>query len=169
VANLVLLLLYHQQHEIGRKFYNTRLKDSKMSQMQIEVVSATATIYSGSASFDVAPGISGELGIYPGHTPLLTRIQAGVLRIQVPEKSEEVLVAVSGGVIEIQPHCITVLADMALRSEELDAEKAHQAKLAAENALKSASGERSVANAEVALASAIAQLKMLDYVKLRKH
>ena len=140
-----------------------------MSTMQVEVVSNEATIYSGEASFVVVPTESGELGIYPQHVPILSKVRPGVLRLQVPGQAEEVTVAIAGGLLEVQPSKITVLADVAVRSQELDAERAKQALEAAEKQLKADDSDKARATAEAALAAAIAQLKTLDYLRNRRH
>jgi len=137
--------------------------------MQVEVVSSERMIYSGVAEFLVAPGQEGEIGVYPRHVPLLTRITPGVLRMRVPGQEEEVLVAVSGGMIEIQPTHITILADTAVRWEDLDEARANEAKRAAEDALRHSGDDLATARAHAALAMAIAQLKALDYLKKRPH
>lgn len=140
-----------------------------MSTMQVEVVSNEATIYSGEASFVVVPTESGELGIYPQHVPILSKVRPGVLRLQVPSQAEEVTVAIAGGLLEVQPSKITVLADVAVRSQELDAERAKSALEAAEKQLKAADSDKARATAEAALAAAIAQLKTLDHLRNRRH
>jgi F-type H+-transporting ATPase subunit epsilon len=140
-----------------------------MSKMRVEVVSTEQLIFSGEAEFVVAPATEGEIGVYPQHVPLLTRIKPGVLRLKVPGSKEEVLVAVSGGMMEVQPTLITVLADTAIRGEDLDEARANEAKRAAEDALKHATDDMSTAKAHAALALAIAELKTLDYLKKRAH
>ncbi|AVG14848.1 MULTISPECIES: F0F1 ATP synthase subunit epsilon [Chromobacteriaceae] len=140
-----------------------------MSKMRVEVVSTEQLIFSGEAEFVVAPATEGEIGVYPQHVPLLTRIKPGVLRLKVPGTKEEVLVAVSGGMMEVQPSLITVLADTAIRGEDLDEARANEAKRAAEDALKRATDDLSTAKAHAALAVAIAELKTLDYLKKRAH
>ncbi|KUM05190.1 F0F1 ATP synthase subunit epsilon [Chromobacterium subtsugae] len=140
-----------------------------MSKMRVEVVSTEQLIFSGEAEFVVAPATEGEIGVYPQHVPLLTRIKPGVLRLRVPDSKEEVLVAVSGGMMEVQPSLITVLADTAIRGEDLDEARANEAKRAAEDALKHATDDMSTAKAHAALAVAIAELKTLDYLKKRAH
>jgi F-type H+-transporting ATPase subunit epsilon len=140
-----------------------------MAKMQVEVVSSEQLIYSGEAEFLVASGQEGEIGVYPRHVPLLTQIRPGVLRLTVPGKKEEVLVAVSGGIIEIQPTLVTVLADTAIRGEDIDGARANEAKLAAEGALKHSADDQTTARAHAALATAIAELKTLDYLQKRRH
>ncbi|MCP1661090.1 F0F1 ATP synthase subunit epsilon [Neisseria perflava] len=140
-----------------------------MSTMQVEVVSSEENIYSGEASFVVVPTVQGELGIYPRHEPIMSLVRPGVLRLTVPGEEEEILVAVSGGVLEVQPDKLTVLADVAVRSAEMDQERAEQAKKAAEAKISQAADDESLAKAQVALAAAIAQLKTLDYLRSHKN
>ena len=140
-----------------------------MSTMHVEVVSAEAQIYSGEAEFLVAPAEMGEIGVYPRHVPLLTRIKPGPLRIRVPGQAEEGIVAVSGGLMEIQPDSITVLADVAVRGDELDEQRAEAAKKAAEAALAKATDDRETAQARQALKTALAELKSLEYLRRRVH
>ena len=140
-----------------------------MSTMQVEVVSSEQNIYSGEASFVVVPTVQGELGIYPRHEPIMSLVRPGALRLTVPGEAEEVLVAVSGGVLEVQPNKITVLADVAVRSTEMDQARAEAAKKAAETGVSEARDEKSLAEAHKALAAAIAQLKTLDYLRSQKN
>ena len=140
-----------------------------MSTMQVEVVSSEQNIYSGEASVVVVPTVQGELGIYPRHEPIMSLVRPGALRLTVPGEAEEVLVAVSGGVLEVQPDKITVLADVAVRSTEMDQARAEAAKKAAETGVSEARDEKSLAEAHKALAAAIAQLKTLDYLRSQKN
>lgn len=140
-----------------------------MSVMQVEVVSSEKNIYSGEASFVVVPTVQGELGIYPRHEPIMSLVRPGALRLTVPGEAEEVLVAVSGGVLEVQPDKITVLADVAVRSTEMDQARAEEAKKAAEAGVSAAKDDKSLAEAHKALAAAIAQLKTLDYLLSQKN
>jgi F-type H+-transporting ATPase subunit epsilon len=139
-----------------------------MSTMQVEVVSNEENIFSGEASFVVVPTQTGELGIYPRHEPIMSLVRPGALRLTVPGQKEEVLVAVSGGVLEVQPTKLTVLADCAVRSAEMDQQRAEEAKKAAESGIHAAKDEKSLAAAQAALAAAIAQLKTLDYLRAHK-
>ncbi|SSY80738.1 F0F1 ATP synthase subunit epsilon [Alysiella crassa] len=139
-----------------------------MSIMQVEVVSNEQSIYEGEASFAVIPTVNGELGIYPRHEPVMSLVRPGVLRLTVPNEKEEVLVAVAGGVLEVRPHKITVLADVAVRSSEMDEARAAEAKKAAEENLAKAQDSQSRAKAQAALEAAIAQLKTLDYIRTHK-
>ena len=131
-----------------------------MNTLQVNVVSAEESIYSGRARFVALPGESGELGIYPRHTPLITRIKPGTVRIQ-DENGDEQLIFVAGGILEVQPNVVTVLSDTAIRGKDLDEEKALAAQKEAEEALKSAKTEFDVALAQSELAIMAAQLAAL--------
>ncbi len=131
-----------------------------MNTIHVDVVSAEESIYSGEARFVALPGESGELGIYPRHTPLITRIKAGSVRITKADGGEE-FVFVAGGILEVQPNCVTVLSDTAIRGKDLDEEKANAAKAAAEEALKNAQSEIDLARAQSELAVLAAQLSAL--------
>jgi F-type H+-transporting ATPase subunit epsilon len=132
---------------------------------QVDVVSAEENIFSGQASFVALPGESGELGILPGHTPLISRIRAGAVRIQ-NEGEEEQLVFVAGGILEVQPRAVTVLADTAIRGKDLDEAKALEAKRMAEEALAKKAADIDYARAQAELMEAIAQLRAIQ--KLRR-
>src|ERR1043166_346125 len=134
--------------------------------LHVDVVSAEESIYSGEAEFVVLPGEAGELGIYPRHTPLITRIKPGAVRIKVPDQAEEELVFVAGGILEVQPGGVTVLADTAIRGHDLDEAKALEAKQRAEQAMHDKSGKLEFAKAQAELAEAMAQLAAIR--KLRK-
>lgn len=138
-----------------------------MSVMRVEVVSNEQNIFSGEASFVVVPTIQGELGIYPRHEPIMSLVRPGALRLQVPGQAEEVLVAISGGVLEVQPDKLTVLADIAVRSAEMDQQRAEEAKRAAEASVSQATDDVSRAKAQAALAAAIAELKTLEHLRNR--
>jgi F-type H+-transporting ATPase subunit epsilon len=125
--------------------------------IHIDVVSAEESIFSGEAEFVVLPGEAGELGIYPRHTPLITRIRPGAVRIQKPGGEEE-LIFVAGGVLEVQPALVTVLADTAIRGHDLDEAKALEAKKRADEALRSAKDKQEIAVVEGELAMLAAQL-----------
>lgn len=132
-----------------------------------DVVSAEESIFSGLVEMAVFPGESGELGIMPRHTPLLTRIKPGTIRLKLPQQADFELVYVSGGMLEVQPNMITVLADTAIRAHDLDEAKALEAKKHAEEALANRQAEMDYAAAEAELAEAIAQLQAIQ--RLRKH
>lgn len=139
-----------------------------MSIMRVEVVSNEEHIYSGEASFVVVPTVNGELGIYPRHEPIMSLVRPGALRVTQVGSAEEVLVAVSGGVLEVQPDTITILADVAVRSSEMDQARAEEAKRVAEQNLAKVQDGNAQAKAQAALAAAIAELKTLDYLRSRK-
>jgi len=133
--------------------------------MHVDVVSSEEAIYSGDAEFIVAPAHEGEIGVYARHAPMIALIKAGTLRITPAGKGEEVLLFVSGGMIEVQPHHVTVLADTAIRGADLDEAKALEAKQRAEEALANRNADIDYAKAESELAFAVAQLAAIQ--KLR--
>ena len=135
--------------------------------VHVDVVSAEESIFSGETEFAIFPGESGELGIYPNHAPLLTRIKPGTVRLKVPDQEDYVMVYVSGGMLEVQPDMITVLSDTAIRAADIDEAKALEAKRSAEEALRNRSAEMDYAVAEAELAEAIAQLQTLDKLRRR--
>ena len=137
-----------------------------MSTIRVDVVSAEESIFEGEAEFVALPGEQGELGIYPRHTPLITRIKPGTVRIKIAGQAEEEVVFVNGGVLEVQPNVVTVLADTALRGSDLDEAKATEAKRLAEEALANRGADIDYAQAQAELASAIAQLQAIK--RLRK-
>lgn len=132
--------------------------------MQVDVVSAEEQIFSGQAEFVALPGEAGELGIYPKHTPLITRIRPGAVRIQVAGGGEE-FVFVAGGILEVQPNGVTVLADTAIRGGDLDEAKALEAKKQAEEMMLNKESKIDYAKAQAEMAAAIAQLAAIQ--KLR--
>jgi F-type H+-transporting ATPase subunit epsilon len=134
--------------------------------IHVDVVSAEESIFSGEAEFVVLPGEAGELGIYPRHTPLITRIKPGAVRILPAGGGEEQLIFVAGGILEVQPKVITVLADTAIRGHDLDEAKANEALKRAEEARKSAKDKQEIATVEGELAMLAAQLAAIR--KLRK-
>ena len=135
--------------------------------IHVDVVSAESLIFSGEAEFVSLPGEAGELGIYPRHTPLITRIRPGAVRIKVVGRDEEELVFVAGGILEVQPHAVTVLADTAIRGADLDQAKAMAAKKAAEEAMVNNESKIDYAKAQAELASAIAQLAAIERLRHR--
>jgi F-type H+-transporting ATPase subunit epsilon len=134
--------------------------------IHIDVVSAEESIYSGEAEFVVLPGEAGELGIYPRHTPLITRIKPGTVRILPAGGGAEELIFVAGGILEVQPKVITVLADTAIRGHDLDEAKANEALQRAEEARRSARDKQEVAAVEAEVATLAAQLAAIR--KLRQ-
>ena len=126
--------------------------------LHVDVVSAEESIFSGEAKFVALPGEQGELGIFPRHTPLITRIKPGAVRIQRADNGQEEFVFVAGGILEVQPGIVTVLADTAIRGKDLDEAKAGEAKKLAEEALKNAKSDMDLARAQNELVSLAAQL-----------
>lgn len=137
--------------------------------VHVDVVSAEESIFSGLAEYVVLPGEAGELGIYPRHTPLLTRIKPGTVRVKLHDQAEFEMIYVSGGILEVQPNLVTVLADTAIRGADLDEAKAVEAKKAAEEALQNKSAGMDYARAEAELAEAIAQLSTIEKLRRHKH
>ncbi len=135
--------------------------------VHVDVVSAEESIFSGLAEIVIVPGEMGELGIYPRHAALLTRIKPGAVRIKRPDQEQEELVYVSGGMLEVQPDVVTILADTAIRGGDLDEARALEAKQAAEEAMKNRVSDIDYAQAQAELAEAIAQLRAIQ--QLRKH
>ncbi len=134
--------------------------------IHVDVVSAEELIFSGEAEFVALPGESGELGIYPRHTPLITRIKPGAVRIKVAGQAHDEFVFVAGGLLEVQPNNVTVLADTAIRGADLDEAKATEAKRRAEEALSNKESLIDYAKAQSELSAAIAQLAAI--AKLRQ-
>ena len=134
--------------------------------IHVDVVSAEQSIFSGLAEIVIVPGVMGELGIYPRHAPLLTRIKPGSVRIKVPDQEEFTLIYVSGGMLEVQPNVVTILSDTAIRGGDLDEARALEAKRAAEEAMKNRTSDIDYAHAQAELAEAVAQLQAIQ--KLRK-
>jgi F-type H+-transporting ATPase subunit epsilon len=137
-----------------------------MATLHVDVVSAEELIFSGEAKFVALPGENGELGILPRHTPLITRIKAGAVRIQPANGSEEEFVFVAGGILEVQPGTVTVLADTAIRGKDLDEAKAVEAKKQAEEAMKNAKSDIDLAAAQGEFAAMAAQIAAIQ--KLRR-
>lgn len=134
----------------------------------LDIVSAEESIYSGPVEFMVAPAQMGEVGIYPRHTPMLTKIKSGMVRIKAQLKEEE-LIYVSGGMLEVQPDIVTILADTAVRSHDLDEAKALEVKRAAEEAMKNKESELDYVKAQAELIEAMAQLAAIDKLRKRGH
>lgn len=136
--------------------------------VHIDVVSAEASIFSGEAEFVVAPAGAGEVGIYPNHAPMITTIKPGALRIKLSDTAEETVIYLSGGMLEVQPGVITVLADTAIRGTDLDEAKARAAKEAAEEAMRNRSSDIDYAKAQAELAEAVAQIQAIERLR-KKH
>jgi F-type H+-transporting ATPase subunit epsilon len=137
-----------------------------MATIQVDVVSAEESIFSGQAKFVALPGEAGELGILPKHTPLITRIKPGAVRIERADNGEEEFVFVAGGILEVQPDHVTVLADTAIRGKDLDEAKAAEAQKLAEEAMKNAKSDIDFARAQSEFAAMAAQIAALR--KFRK-
>ncbi len=136
--------------------------------MHIDVVSAEESIFSGEAEFVVLPGEAGELGIYPRHTPLITRIKPGAVRITPAGGGEEQLIFVAGGILEVQPKVITVLADTAIRGKDLDEAKATEALKKAQEAMAKAQDKAEVATLQAEFAMMAAQLAAIRKLRQKK-
>ena len=137
-----------------------------MATIHVDVVSAEESIFSGEAKFVALPGESGELGILPRHTPLITRIRPGAVRIERADNGEEEFVFVAGGILEVQPGTVTVLADTAIRGHDLDEARALEARKLAEEAMRAASNDLDLAKAQSEFATMAAQIAALR--KFRK-
>lgn len=137
--------------------------------VHVDVVSAEEEIFSGLAEIVSLPGESGDLGILPGHAPLMTRIRPGTVRIKIPNRAQEEVIFVAGGLLEVQPNLVTVMADTAIRGRDLDEAKAMEAKKRAEEAMSNRQQEVNYAHAQAELAEAIAQLATIDQLRRRSH
>ena len=141
---------------------------SNSKTFQLEIVSAERNLFSGEASFLVVPGVDGELGIYPNHTPLLTKIKPGTLKFHAKDEPEETLFFVAGGFLEVQPSVVTVLADTVIRGEEIDQARAEESKKKAEEAISKAPEDKiALATAQAELSYAMAELRTLQKYKTR--
>jgi len=138
-----------------------------MATMQVEIVSAEEEIFSGEAEMVVAPAEMGDVGIMPRHTPLITRLRPGEVKLQTGGQEDQ-FYFVSGGVLEVQPHVVTVLADTAFRAKDLDEAQAQEAKRRAEEALADKQSDIDYATAQARLAEAAAQLRMLENIRKRR-
>jgi F-type H+-transporting ATPase subunit epsilon len=134
--------------------------------VHVDVVSAEESLFSGLAEVVIAPGQMGELGIYPRHAPLLTRIRPGSVRLKLPDQEQEELIFVSGGMLEVQPNVVTILADTAIRGADLDEARALEAKKAAEEAIQNRAAGVDYAKAQAELLAAVEQLRAIE--KLRQ-
>ena len=139
-----------------------------MATLHVDVVSAEESIFSGEAKFVALPGEGGELGILPRHTPLITRIRPGAVRIERADNGQEEFVFVAGGILEVQPDAITVLSDTAIRGKDLDEAKASEARKQAEEALKNAKSDVDLAKATSELAVMAAQIAALRKYRQKK-
>ena len=133
--------------------------------VHVDVVSAEELIFSGLAEMVVVPGQMGELGIYPRHAPLLTRIKPGSVKIKRPDTDDAEVIYVSGGMLEVQPNLVTILSDTAIRGKDLDEARAMEAKQAAEELLRNRTADIDYAQAQAELAEAIAQLRVIQQLR----
>ncbi|MCL4469757.1 MAG: F0F1 ATP synthase subunit epsilon [Sulfuricella sp.] len=136
--------------------------------IHVDVVSAESSLFSGLAEFIIVPAAMGEVGIYPRHAPLLSRIKPGSVRLKLPDREEEELIYVSGGVLEVQPSVVTILADSAVRGRDLDEVKAQEAKQRAEEAMRDRTASIEYAQAQAELAQSVAQLQAIQKLRKRK-
>jgi F-type H+-transporting ATPase subunit epsilon len=134
--------------------------------MHVDIVSAEREIFSGTVEMLVAPTIEGEVGILPRHSQLIAKLRPGEIRLTLPNQSETQSIYVSGGILEVQPHVVTVLSDTAMRAKDLDEAAALQAKKQAEDMLSDRKSDVDMARARAELAAAVAQIEMIR--KLRK-
>ena len=137
--------------------------------VHVDVVSAEESIFSGLVEFVVLPGEVGELGILPGHMPLMTRIKPGAVRLKLQGQDREELIFVAGGILEVQPGLVTVLADTAIRGRDLDEAKALDAKKKSEEAMGNRTSEIDYARAQAELAEAVAQLAAIQRLRKKNH
>ena len=135
--------------------------------IHVDIVSAENALFSGVAEYVIVPAEMGEVGIYPRHTQMLTRMKPGSVRIKIPDIAEEELIYVSGGMLEVQPYLVTILSDTAIRGKDLDEAQALEAKKQAEVAMKNHSSAMDYAKAQIELAEAIAQIAAI--AQLKKH
>ena len=143
-------------------------RSSNAKTFRLEIVSAERSLFSGEANFVVVPGVDGELGIFPNHTPLLTKIKPGTLKFLAKDESEETLFFVAGGFLEVQPTVVTVLADTVVRGEEIDQARAEESKRNAEEAISKAPEDKiALATAQAELSYAMAELRTLQKYKTR--
>ena len=143
-------------------------RSSNAKTFRLEIVSAERSLFSGEANFVVVPGVDGELGVFPNHTPLLTRIKPGTLKFHAKDESEETLFFVAGGFLEVQPAVVTVLADTVVRGEEIDQARAEESMRNAEEAISKAPEDKiALATAQAELSYAMAELRTLQKYKAR--
>jgi F-type H+-transporting ATPase subunit epsilon len=140
-----------------------------MSTIHVEIVSAEGAIYSGDAEMVIAPASMGDVGITPRHAPMMTNLRPGEVRIQLPDGADELFFYVTGGVLEVQPHLVTVLADSALHGDQLDEQAALDAQKAAEEALKGATVKEDIKHAQLQLVEAAARYAAAQRLKGRRN
>ena len=140
-----------------------------MSTIHIEIVSAEGAIYSGDAEMVVAPAIEGDVGITPRHAPLMTNLRPGEVRVHLPDGQDELFFYVTGGVLEVQPHLVTVLADSAMHGDQLDEQAALDAQAAAQEALAGATAKDDIEHAQMQLVEAAARYRAAQKLKGRRN
>jgi F-type H+-transporting ATPase subunit epsilon len=139
-----------------------------MSTINVEIVSAEGHIYSGVAEMIVAPAREGDVGITPRHAPLMTNLRPGEVRVHSPDEEDELFFYVTGGVLEVQPHLVTVLADSAMHGDQLDEQAALDAQAAAEEALRGATAKEDIEHAQMQLVEAAARYRAAQKLKGRR-
>ncbi len=139
-----------------------------MSTIHVDIVSAEGAIYSGEAEMIIAPAREGDVGITPRHAPLMTNLRPGEVRIHSSDEEDELFFYVTGGVLEVQPHLVTVLADTALHAEQLDEQAALDAQAAAEEALRGATAKEDIEHAQLQLVEAAARYRAAQRLKGRR-
>lgn len=139
-----------------------------MSTINVDIVSAEGEIFSGLAEMIIAPAKLGDVGITPRHAPLLTALRPGEVRLQIPDEEDELQFYVTGGILEVQPHLVTVLADSALHADQLDEQAALEARKAAEEALRGATAKEDIAHAQEQLIEAAARYQAAQRLKGKK-
>ncbi|MGH8672647.1 MAG: F0F1 ATP synthase subunit epsilon [Burkholderiales bacterium] len=137
--------------------------------IHVDIVSAEQSIFSGLVEYLIAPAQMGEVGIYPRHAPLITAIKAGSVRLKLPDRDEEELIYVSGGILEVQPQVVTILSDTAIRGHDLDEARALEAQQRAQEALSNRDAAIDYAKAHAELAEAVAQLQAIQKLRKRGH
>jgi F-type H+-transporting ATPase subunit epsilon len=135
--------------------------------IHVDIVSAEESLFSGAVDYIIAPAEMGEVGIYPRHAPLITRLKPGTVHLKLADRNEEEILFVSGGILEVQPSLVTILADTALRGRDIDEAKAHEAQKKAEEAMRDRSAAIDYAKAQSEMAVAVAQLRALYRFKQR--
>ena len=138
-----------------------------MSTIHVDIVSASESLYSGDAKRVFVPAKMGEIGVLPKHAPFLSSLRSGEVRVEY-ENDQVEYIYISGGIVEVQPHAITILSDTAIRAHDLDEERALEAKQRAEEVLSNATTEKELASTKIALLDALSQLQAIDNLKKRK-
>lgn len=143
------------------------MPDTSINTISVDIVSASQQLFSGEATKCVVTGVSGELGIYPRHAPLMTTLKPGEVRVLQPGSDEELVFVIGGGILEVMPHLVTVLADTAVRAVDIDEAAARRAKEEAERELHTRETDMELAQAEAKLLEALAQLRAVEHLRQR--